>query len=323
VRLVVLVCALAPVLAFAATAEARGWRSLGRAWGPAEADNRFVLIRRTPIGPNELLDTRTGVTTAVAPVFGCSLAGVGAGLLLWDCSRRVSAAPGATSVDAQLLDLRTRRLRHPPVLPVTVSGEPIRLDGIGKFWIEGRQHPPPSGYHSPPGQLWFNWRTGALTYPVRTLRYVHRADTLITRRVLDPDLPTGVRTMCAPLKLQGINRGFSYDFGPATYADGRLLTQELRDRLPNGAVQLQRCGRRPHVLDPCRKGCRGAMFERGLVAWANGTTISAYDVRTRRTGVWRHAVPDSERDVSLTATDSTLVRSVESKGKWQLAAIAR
>jgi hypothetical protein len=332
VRVVVIVLVLAVTLVSASAAEGRGWQPLGRAWGPAQTDGRYLVVYRTT-GVVELSDPRSGATTSLAASPGCHPAGLGGGEVLWDCStwRHVTTVRGTSAVarvDAELLDIRTGRRWQPLGMPAMIDGEAISLGGIGKWWITGRQLPPPSRYHDLPEPLWFNRRTGAWS-PLRTKRrYVPNTRTVVTREVLDPDTPVAIHRLCPPLELRGVQQPFVDDFGPATYADGHLLTQgiHLRRRSPSltGAVTLQRCGHRVrHVLDPCPGGCRGAKLARGLVSWADGRAIAAYDLRTRRHHVWPHALPDAERRVYLTATDTALVRSVSSAGEWQIATIGR
>lgn len=261
---------LAGLLTLASAADARTpFRQIGTGTVWTDGDRYAALMLSR--GPNRIVDAASGATWELPePAYGCRVAGVAAGHVLWDC-------------DVPLLqELATGTLRELPGWDTYLQwreNEPLGVDrwtdltGFGDRWVKADLLCP----HCPAIWSYIDWHTGALV-----ARVDERA-----KRVVDLDEPELDVPLCAPLVRKRHASPERPPFRPASFERPWLL----RDLSSTSRVlELHRCGRhKPLVAARCKRGgCRSPQLGGGYLTWRDGFDVGAYRVaRRRRTLVGR------------------------------------
>jgi hypothetical protein len=263
-----------------ATAARGGFKRLvrTRTSDPVLTDGRRWAAYAAPGHVTHVLDDR-GPAYEVKTPAGCGLAGVGHGILMWQCREARGHYPvlfdlvhrrrlPAAGIDGLFADFDARTFNGPHQTP---SRYDIDFVNVGREWVGGPYAIETS--HGTFGVFALNWRTGERRYDRPRSASVWP----------NFDSPGFGQPLCSSLSRvidQGYDQRIFLDFG---YEGGYGVTI-------NGSLSkllLERCGRQPMVLDRCpHQDCDFWQLGAGIVTWQRGRWAFLYDIARRRRRVF-------------------------------------
>jgi hypothetical protein len=280
-------------LASSAYAVPRIYKPPVDAWG--DGAHRLVWQRGSSVYVLDDGRSWRDARTLHAPA-GCGhFADAGSGYALFGCHG--SDRPGDYTVAPLILNLRTGAITAPAGAAALLAWErsanydSFKATAIGSSLLELSY----GGYHYS-GDVEWNWRHGGL---FKHLDPSSEGGLMARRHVFDLNYPTGLRPLCAPLRI-GLFRqlddisGFPIDFTELVgFAHPYLVTTDKRD-----VMRIERCGSgHTRILG---QPYNEPLVTRKYLAWSTANSLRVLMLKTRRSYEWRLPQPGSPSGTSGT-----------------------
>lgn len=251
--------------------------------GPLLGDGRGYVAVPTGSGTVKVLDVRTGRRSTVRVPGGCAATDVRAGRLVVSCPDDTpNAEVYATGFT---VDLRSgARVELPPVTRAAFGvaaafGFRENFQAVGRRWAEIREE----DYHYE-GLRYLDLTTGAVSFgPGSDLGVV-----------ADLDAPSGVRSLCSPVRRPMAPDASLIGLAPGPLAEAGRYAAGVYHRETSGStrsaqVRLGRCGAPAKVVRRCEVvTCAQVALDRRTLAWVEtegaAPSPSRIVIRSVRTG---------------------------------------